>query len=227
MTLLDYEDDNGLAAEYVLGLLTPDEVREVEERLGIDPEFRALVARWTEDLVSLTDDIPSIAPPRPLEGMVMRRLFPEAEPARRGWGWWPWLLGGVAAAALAVVALNPQLLSRSGQPDYAARIAAEDGSLVVEASFDRDSGRLELRRLSGAAPEGRDLELWLVELPEGTTISLGVLRRDEATTVVEVGPDLAPVFESNALAISEEPLGGSPTGQATGQVLALGPITDL
>ena len=43
---VDWEEDNGLAAEYVLGLLTPEEHRLAEERMGLDPDFRALVARW-------------------------------------------------------------------------------------------------------------------------------------------------------------------------------------
>jgi len=223
---LDFEEDNGLASEYVLGLLDPGEMRLVEERMALDPEFRDLVARWTEDLVTLTDDIPAIAPPRPLQGRLMQRLFPEEAAPKRGWVWWPWLLGGVAAAALAVVALNPALIGRGIEPDYAARIAAEDGSLVVEARFDRDTGRLEVSRVAGEVPEGRDLELWLVDTATSTTTSLGVLPR-EPTGVVTVSAELAPEFESNALALSVEPLGGSPTGQATGDVVAIGAITDM
>lgn len=224
---LDFEEDNGLAAEYVLGLLEPEEMRLVEERINIDPEFRELVARWTEDLVTLTDDIPPIAPPRPLQARMMGRLFPEeAATPRKGWAWWPWLLGGAAAAALAVLAVNPALIGRGAAPDYAARIAAEDGSLIVDTRFDRDTGRLEVSRVAGVVPEGRDLELWLVDQATGGTTSLGVLPR-EATGVVIVRDDLAPGFENNLLAVSVEPPGGSPTGTATGPVVAVGAITGL
>jgi anti-sigma-K factor RskA len=37
---LDYEDDIAIAAEYVLGLLTPSDLALVEERLAGDPAFR-------------------------------------------------------------------------------------------------------------------------------------------------------------------------------------------
>lgn len=228
--VVDWEEDNGLAAEYALGLLTPEEHRLAEERMGQDPEFRALVARWHEDFAAMTDDVPAIAPPRPLERALMQRLFPDLAPerARRSW-LWPTLLGGLAAAALAVVAVNPELLGRGGEPEYLARMASEDETLVVEASFDADTNRLAVQRLAGEIPEGRDLELWLVRLENGapvSTVSLGVIPR-ESKGVVEVSAELAAEFPDNALALSVEPIGGSPTGQATGPVVALGPLTGL
>ncbi|EYD77158.1 hypothetical protein Rumeso_01270 [Rubellimicrobium mesophilum DSM 19309] len=222
---LDYDDDIAIAAEYVLDLLTPQERGLVEERLAVDPAFRELVDRWEHDLASLTDDIPAIQPPRALEGMIRQRLFGDEAPPRRRWSLWPVLLGGLVAAGLALWAIDPAFLGR-GAPDYAARIAAEDGSLVVEASFDEDSRELRVQRVAGAVPDGKDLELWLVRSPDSSTVSLGVLPRDEAG-VIEVSADLARQFRDNALALSVEPLGGSPTGQATGPVVALGPLTGL
>jgi len=221
---LDYDDDIAIAAEYVLRLLPPEELARVEERLGVDPAFRDLVAQWSEDFASFTDDIPAIAPPPALEAQLMRRLFGEAEPRRR-WSLWPALLGGLVAAGLAVWAFNPVILGRDA-PEFAARIAAEDGSLIVEARFDPDTRRLVVERTAGEVPEGRDLELWLVHVADSTTTSLGVLPREE-DGVIEISAPLAAQFPDNALALSVEPVGGSPTGQATGPVVAIGPITGI
>lgn len=218
------DDDMGLAAEYVLGLLPPEEQARAESRLGTDPAFRDLVARWAEDFAALTDDIPAVAPPPALEGRIMRRLFGEPEPRRR-WALWPALLGGLVAAGLAVWVFTP-VEREPAEPRLAAHIAAEDNSLVVEARFDPESGRLQVQRTAGEVPEGQDLELWLVHLADSSTTSLGVLPR-EAEGVIEVSTALATQFEDNALALSLEPLGGSPTGQATGPVVAIGPITGL
>lgn len=222
---LDYDDDIAIAAEYVLGLLPPDEQARVEERLAVDPAFRDLVARWAEGFVALTDDIPEVAPPPSVEAGLRRRLFGEEAP-RRGWGlFWPALLGGILAAGLALWVLVPGIFGL-GEPDYAARIAAANGSLIVEARFDADTGRLRVERVTGEVPQGHDLELWLVHVADNTTTSLGVLPHAE-TGVMEVRTDLAPEFKGNALALSVEPPGGSPTGQATGPIVAVGPITAL
>ncbi|WP_210527389.1 anti-sigma factor [Rubellimicrobium arenae] len=222
------EDDVGLAAEYVLGLLDPAERSAAEDRLVEDPAFREMVRDWTEHFAALAEDIAPVTPPRDLQERVTRRLFPDERPAGllQRLGVWPWLLGGLAAAGLAILALGPNLWTAQGTPDLTARIAAEDDSLVVQAAFDRETGRLEVERTAGTVPEGRDLELWLVHVDDNSTTSLGVLPRD-AAGVIEVRADLIPQFEDNALAVSIEPLGGSPTGQATGPVVAIGPITGL
>jgi anti-sigma-K factor RskA len=221
----DEEDDITLAAEYVVGLLEGDELRVFETRLAVEPALRPQVATWTEDLVGLTDDITSVLPPHRVKQTLMQRLFPEAQ--RRPW-WtpdrlWAGLLGGAATAALALWLVNPAFLGGGGESDYTARIAAENGSLVIEARFDVDTRRLEVKRTAGVVPENGDLELWLLQGEE--VRSLGVLPR-EATGAIEVRAELVPAFQGGSLAVSEEPLGGSPTGQP-GAVVAVAPITEL
>ena len=221
----DEERDIVLAAEYVIGLLEGEELRAFEARLAAEPALRARVAVWAEDFADLANNAPSVLAPHGAKEALMRRLFPEAQP--RPW-WspgrlWAGLLGGVAVAALALWMLNPALLSRGGEPDYTARIAAEDGSLVIEARFDAATRRLKIERTTGVVPEDGDHELWLVQGEEAR--SLGVLPRD-GTGVIEVRAELAPAFEGASLAVSQEPLGGSPTGQP-GPVVAVAPVTEL
>ena len=221
----DEEDDIVRAAEYVVGLLEGEELRAFETRLAVEPSLRPRVATWTEDLVGLTDHIAAVLPPRGIKQALMHRLFPEAQ--SRPW-WtpdrlWAGVLGGAATAVLALWLVNPALLGREGEPDYIARIAAENGSLVIEARFDADTLRLEVERTVGVVPEDGDLELWLLQGEE--VRSLGVLPR-EATGAIEVRAELAPGFQGASLAGSEEPLGGSPSGQP-GTVVVVAPITEL
>lgn len=223
------EADLALAGEYVLSLLEEDERRAFEARLGTEPRLRSLVALWSEYLATLIEDVPSVAPPAAAEAALMRRLFPEAAPDRRPGllgrlGLLPLLLGSALAAALAVVALNPGLIGPQAEPEFQARMAAEDESLVVLARFDRDTNRLEIEREVGAIPEGRDLELWLIQGEE--VRSLGVIPQEQ-TGVIEVRAEMAPAIEGGQLALSVEPVGGSPTGVATGPVVAVGPVTGL
>ncbi len=225
------EAERARAGEYVLGLMDAGEIRSFEARLSQEPALRSLVARWSEDFAAALEEVPEVAPPPRAQEALMRRLFPEAPRPQAGFLWrlLPWLLGGAVAAGAAFVALNPDVLGRGFEPELQARIAAEDESLVVQASFDADTRQLRVERTAGAIPEDRDLELWFVRLEDGapsSTVSLGVLPRDESG-VIEVSADLAEEFPANALALSVEPIGGSPTGQATGPVVALGPITEL
>jgi anti-sigma-K factor RskA len=224
------EEDLALAGEYVLGLLEPGELRAFEARLPYDPTLRTMVAAWSENFTSLMAHVPAVAPPRMVEEAILRRLFPEVPQASRsGWSLWSTLLGGATAAALTTAVLliwsiGPALLGTGGEPDYAARIMADNGTLVVEARFDADTRRLEVQRTAGDVPEDRDLELWLLQ---GEDVhSLGVVPRD-AAGVIEVTAELALGFEGGALAVSLEPPGGSPTGQPTGPVVAVGNVSSL
>lgn len=47
--------DEVLAGEYVLGVLSGENARQVEARLKNDPQFAAMVRRWQENLTDLDD----------------------------------------------------------------------------------------------------------------------------------------------------------------------------
>ncbi|WP_101067930.1 anti-sigma factor [Roseovarius salinarum] len=224
------DEDEVLAGEYALGLLPPDERAAFESRLSQDPELRALVARWQEDFAGLTEDIAPVAPPaRVLPALEAQIFGPEQGAGRAGHGLWR-LLAGAAAACVLIVALavvtgvldtGP---TRPGDPAYVAEVAAEDESLLVEAAFDAEDGTLYVDRRRGGPRPGRALELWLIA-GDDAPVSLGVLP-DDPEAELPVSPDLRDRLAGGTLAISDEPPGGSPTGAPTGDVLAVGQITD-
>jgi len=49
----------------------------------------------------------------------------------------------------------------------------------------------------------------------------------EALSDIQVPAALAPLVAGGTLAITDEPLGGSPTGVATGAILAVGPVVKI
>lgn len=223
----DRDEDVAVAAEYVLGLLEPVELRAFEARLAVDPGLRELVAGWSEEFASVADGVPPVAPPPRIRAALMAELFP-AE--RRSWlgrlGWLPLLLGGAVAALLLVLVAAPGLLTRAPEgPAFAADLAAEDGSLVVAARFEAGTGEIAVEREAGAAPEGRVLELWII--PDGQApVSLGVLPEAEAA-VLPVPEAFRAGFPAGILAITDEPPGGAPEGAPTGTIRATGTITTL
>ena len=66
------------------------------------------------------------------------------------------------------------------------------------------------------------MELWLIPA-DGVPRSIGVIPVAERTAMVLSPQILAALAAGTTLAISDEPAGGSPTGQPTGAVLALEP----
>lgn len=80
--------------------------------------------------------------------------------------------------------------------------------------------RLEVERLAGKAPSGKDYELWQIE-PNRGPISLNVVGRERVEKVSFQGEADKKTL---TFAISLEPEGGSPTGKATGPVIYSGTL---
>ena len=211
-------------------------LRRSKSRLEREGALRSRVAFWQEELASLADAVPEASPP----SVVWRRIESNLPPTRRNtragaasgraglWRALALLMTTAAAAMAAFLFLDLEVFRETEQgpaPLYAGEIRAEDGSLRLVAAYDDATGTLRVARAEGGAAPGRALELWAIA--EGADpVSLGVLPEGERA-VVDVPQALRPGFEAITLAVSDEPPGGSPTGQPTGAVLAVGGITEL
>lgn len=214
-------DDDLTAAEYVLGTLPHAERQSFAARLRDEAALRAAVAAWEARLHPLAADYGEIAPPPAVWHRIETRLFRTQDRGAKARLWsgrmGRWILagGGLALAAMlgwAVLRPLPAPVSQSGQ--VIATLQAED--LRIEARHDGQT--LDIQRIAGpdAAP-GRDYELWLIA-PGAAPQSLGLLR-GPALRLTRAAPPAGWV-----LAVSLEPLGGSPTGAPTGPVLGSVPI---
>lgn len=224
------DDPDLAAAEYVLGTLPPDQARAVEALALADPAVAASVLWWQQRLAPLADAVAPAPPPPELwrrlalatgiEGQRVRRE--RTAPWRRAWDsldlWRSATFGAMAAAAaLGFVLLRPApgplpeflaALSPVGTPGatFIVRIGADGAAVIVAASLpDR--------------PAERALELWALPAGASIPVSLGVLPRDGRARFQ------APARTGTQLLLSDEPLGGSPTGQPTGPVVYQGAVT--
>jgi len=222
------DEDHILAGEYALGLLSSKDAAAFEARMVRDPDLRAAYAQWAADFAAMTEDIAPQTPPARVWQRLEAELFPDTR--RPGWPRRLALWGGglVAAVVLVLIVFLPDLVERGPvlpvDPPYVAQIAAEDGSLIVQAVYDDATGTLFVDREAGGAAPGRALELWLIA-GEDAPVSLGVMPQD-TQAILAVPDDLRGRVAGAVLAISDEPEGGSPTGAPTGEVLATGAVRD-
>jgi anti-sigma-K factor RskA len=76
-------DIDGLAAEYVLGSLSPGERREVDARRRTDATLSAAIEAWQRRLGPLSEQAPDVAPPADLFGRILARIADQAGTAGR------------------------------------------------------------------------------------------------------------------------------------------------
>jgi anti-sigma-K factor RskA len=217
---MNYRDNpvlrDKLAAEYVLGTLKGGARRRFEGWLHDDAALRALTGAWRERLAPMAEFAPAVTPPRRVWRAIEQRLRLDGAP---GWQFWRagsslWRPVGLAAIAATVILGVTLAQWRSNQPaiDYVATLSDDKAQAALLVTADRRHGALEVRLADGVALSAdRVLQLWAVP-KAGAPRSLGLLPRAGALRLAlpagALGDDVA------LLAVSVEPLGGSPTPNA-------------
>lgn len=238
------DERSELAAEYAIGLLAGEDLRQARSLAASDPAFAAEVASWSGQLAPLLDEAPSVEPPAHLFGAIREQI---AEPARQGQAsnvvqlrrrltvWRGFAVGASAiAASLALVLVTrPQPVERPpvqqpiAAPPLVASLQAEGSDARLVATWDAAERSLLVAAATGVDPEpGRSHELWVIPA-DGTPRSIGLLPAATALHLRVSEAMARQLAEGVTLAVSLEPAGGSPTGQPTGRVIAAGTLESL
>ena len=224
------EDDGVLAAEYVLGVLTQAERIALAARLATDAALRAQVRYWERHFSAFNDEYASANPPPAVRTAIHEKLF-GAEIKNSFWqslGFWRALsFASLAALALTIAvpyAFKPVPLG-GPQGTAIAELSGETKAVKMDVSYDSASSTLRYAIVEGKAADGRDFQLWAI-VGKDAPVSLGVVAAS-ATGSIKVPAALAAKISDAVLAISDEPKGGSATGQPTGAVLSTGKLTQI
>ena len=221
-----------LAAEYVLGTLRGRARERLRRWLRDDAALAREVAQWEAQLSPMAEALRPVAPP----ARVWQRIESRLESAKKPFSFWKalGLVGSGAVAALLVVAVlfRPGPASLTGS--YIAVLSdPKTNQPVLVASAERGGTVLRVNTLDPAIHvSGRSLELWALP-PGAKPKSLGVLASTArgslklAAVADQTLGDVAlrgkVLAGADTLAVTLEPVGGSPTGQPTGPVLYTGP----
>lgn len=237
-TVMDDENSNHLRyAEYVLGVLDADLRAEVAREVETSGEAATAVALWQRRLMPLADSIAHVVPAPYVWARIHHALgldTPTRTQPKSSGLWnnlplWHWLgLGAsaVAVALLVVVSLprrtpTPAVVNASYM---AATIQQDNGSTGWTAAMDPQHARMVVVPATPIAfAAGRAPELWLIPAG-GKPIPVGMIAHDRPTTIALDAALVARLGPTAVLAVSVEPIGGSPTGQPTGAVVAKGAI---
>ena len=231
MNYLTEERKNALVSEYVLGTLHGRARIRFQALLMQHRSLRHALWQWESRLNALGTSLPAVAPRPELWQKIQQQLgFIGSElPANvvripqvpikpisnqpTNTRTWQWLTGVATAAALvlAIFIVQPKAPVERLQTQIAV-VQSEK----AEALWSIELGKNELSVVatdSFKALPDQDYELWMVAADGRPPVSLGLLPKQGKLTLPRKA--ILDQVKIAALAVSQEPLGGSPTGQPT------------
>ncbi|MEG8043702.1 anti-sigma factor [Sphingomonas faeni] len=232
--MVDPTTDTGVpedvaAAELALGLLEGEERGAALRRVLAEPGFAAQVEWWRSRLAVLFDLWPEHAAPPHLAARVEASL--DGTPARAQTSRFAWpalaaVTSAIAASLLLFVMVRPEPTVPVSQPIVVRPTSVlvamlGDAKSPVAAVYDPANGALRVAAGPGV-PDARVAQLWVIG-GDGVPHSLGLLS-GRPTSLAPKGVNRGRITPGATLAISVEPLGGSPTGLPTGPVVATGVV---
>ena len=233
---LERGGDDMRAAEYVLGVLSAEERAAAAMQIESDPAFARLVEEWEAHLSQLNSGYDEVAPSSAVKSAIDARLFgavsQHSGASRPGLmqslAFWRGVAAAAVVALVAIVALPflqpPQPVAPTER--FVASLASDESGIGYLVVYDMAASEISLSHVSGDRDDGRDFELWVIE-GDAAPVSLGVIPVG-ASVHLAVAPAHREMMASGVLfAISDEPQGGSPTGQPTGAVLAAGDLRTI
>jgi anti-sigma-K factor RskA len=230
------------AAELALGLLDGEARDAALRRLVTEPAFAAEVERWRDWLSALFADWPAVEAPAAAAARIEASLDARGAVARAAANdnaRWRTLALVASLAACLLLAVTTLLMLRpapapvrvpvrvpvqvAATPPLIAAIAPTGKGAPIAVAYDPASGVV---RVAGGidVPAGRSAEVWAIRGTD-TPKSLGVMPAAAEAEMIVPDALRAAMAADTVLAISIEPVGGSPTGLPTGPVVASGKLS--
>lgn len=215
------EEDDLLAAELALGLSDDNAAL---ARKASDRDFAARVQWWEQHFAGLTVPLAEQAAPDLWPRIAAALPQNDNADVLRRWKIVSGAMAAVAAVALVLaVVQRPQdaVPPRPGAPAVASLSGDRGSALAI--SYDGQSHRLTVAPVRLDPGKG-DAELWVIPVGSDKAVSLGVIDARQPRSHQLTDEQARLVGPGAVFAISLEPLGGSPTGTATGPIVAKGTL---
>jgi anti-sigma-K factor RskA len=222
-------DPDVAAAELALGLLEGDERAAALRRQLAEPAFAREVELWRDHFATLFAGSAERVPPATVAARIEAHLDRPSSPARTTPGVWRPMAASLLAASLTGLLVvrpdTPPVIVAAPQAQMVAAMALSDGKTAPLAAYYDPA--LKIVRMPGPMPipAHHSAQLWAIHDGQ-PPIPLGLFHV-VGNTVVAEAKTLKAIPAGTMLAISFEPMGGSPTGQPTGPVVASGALSSV
>ncbi|MDB5652844.1 MAG: Anti-sigma factor [Tardiphaga sp.] len=223
---------------------------EVWERIrivvGLSGAQQALVLPAAPALDAAAEPAAAVEAPRVESAEDRSNVIAFSQQARN----WRNIAAGMTAIAAALVAMvglqatrpdllpaglraKPQLVAQ-GQPpapvgaqaQYVALLQTDAASPAFILTVDSATKNFTVRKVGATQQPGKDYELWIVSDKLQAPRSLGVIGSHDFTTAAALAAYDPSMVNQATYAVTVEPVGGSPTGQATGPIVFTGKLIE-
>ena len=226
--MIERDDLDMLAAEFVLGTLPVEDRQRVQRLRTTHPELDAQILQWESRLSTLNDEIEPVDPAPGLFARIERSIdqleqassqHNEVVRLRQQVSRWRLSTAATSIAAMLLIAVM-MLEPTPTESPYVAVFQHNDEQPAFLLTVDLARKQLNIQPVTARPAGNQSYQLWIKDDELGPTPrSVGVLNEH-----FEVDPAALTNYDAELLrratfGISLEPRGGSPTGQPTGPAL--------
>ena len=223
-----------LAAEYVLGTLH-GKARARFERLSLsDFQIRNRIAYWESQLLPLHEDVQPIMPSAAVWKNILQRISTVRSEKTSFWdqvGTWRAMSFAMSLMfAVVVVSFQFKPMTTDAFPvaQYVTVLATKDSQAAWIVRMYTDSGKITAQALKTTEPGlKKAYELWMLPGDGASPQSVGLMPASGEKELALSDPLMNVLLNTNSMAVSLEPEGGSPTGLPTGPVLYTGKLNSI
>jgi anti-sigma-K factor RskA len=231
--MINSDDQNALALEYVLGTLRGEEREAFAKQLRSDDNLMQAVHYWEENLMPAPESVTALAPKpntfKNIHAAINNQRHPLIE--EKSVSLWkkllPWKIISSAAFAMLLVMTSLLLTTNVQQgtnlnTDYIAVLMGEGDTPILTALTASDGSTLWLKWEKWQTPENHSLQLWAKSRRDGQVRPLLVFGDSELKQVALDEATLRLIQDSSHLIITQEEVGGSPLDEPSEKVVAKG-----
>ncbi|ERS83698.1 hypothetical protein Q672_04405 [Marinobacter sp. EVN1] len=226
--MIERDDLDMLAAEFVLGTLPVEDRQRVQRLRTTHPELDAQILQWESRLSTLNEEIEPVDPAPGLFARIERSIdqleqassqHNEVVRLRQQVSRWRLSTAATSIAAMLLIAVM-MLEPTPTESPYVAVFQHNDEQPAFLLTVDLARKQLNIQPVTARPAGNQSYQLWIKDDELGPTPrSVGVLNEH-----FEVDPAALTNYDAELLrratfGISLEPRGGSPTGQPTGPAL--------